>query len=375
MAQAVALSWLVLQLTGSGVYLGLLAVALWGPVLLLGAWGGLLTDRFGSRRMLLCTQIVGAVVAGLLTVLAATDTIALWSVFVLAALAGSVFALDAPARQLYLVDLVGQRQLQSAVGLLEVIVNASRVLGPGLGGALIATVGVGGAFFFNFTSFAAPLIALARFRPTTTHPRAPDPGVARALREGITYVRRTPVIVAGLGVAGAAGLIFNLGTVLPLLATRDFGLDAGGYGALTAMFGLGAIPGGFAAAGWTGRRRGRAIVVLCLASAAAVFATAATPVPMAAFPLLAAVGFCSIWLIALTNALVQLEPAPALRGRVMGVWTMVLPGLFPATGFVAGLVARAVGPRPGFALSSVALLAAALAGWRPLRAYDAPAER
>jgi hypothetical protein len=141
------------------------------------------------------------------------------------------------------------------------------------------------------------------------------------------------------------------------------------------MFGVGAIPAGVAAARSSGARRGRLIRVLCVAAGVAVIATSLAPRADVAYVLVAFVGFLSIWLIALANTLVQLEPAPAMRGRVMGLWSMVLPGLNPVTGFLIGAVAEFVGPRVGFGLSGLALLAAAAAGWRTLGRNDALAAR
>ncbi|HEY1367318.1 MAG TPA: hypothetical protein VGF23_09400 [Gaiellaceae bacterium] len=155
-----------------------------------------------------------------------------------------------------------------------------------------------------------------------------------------------------------------------MLATRELGLVGGGYGALIAVFGIGAIPGGYAAAQSGSEPRGHLIRLLCLLTGAAVFATASAPSAAAAFPLLALVGFLSTWPIALANTLVQLQPAPQLRGRVMGLWTMVLPGLSPVTGLLIGAVTQLAGPREGFGLSGAALAAAAVFGWRALGAHD-----
>jgi MFS family permease len=367
MAQAVGQAWLILQLTHSGVALGLLSAASFGPVLLAGAWAGALLDHLDVRRTLIATQIAAGALSLALAVLVETGSVRVWVVFVLAVGNGVVWAFDQPARQLYVVTLVGRDRVASAVGLFEVIINASRVLGPATGGVLIGTAGVAACFYVNAASFLPPLLVLLRYRPEEdVGERPPKPRTLTALREGVRYVRNAPAIAACLVMAGAAGMVFNLGTALPVLATRTFGYGGAGYGALMSCFGIGAIPGGLAAAYSRGAALGRKVRVLCLATGLAVVATAAAPTGAAAFPLLVLVGFLSIWMIALANTLVQLRPDPSLRGRVMGLWTMVLPGLSPVTGILIGAVTQYAGPREGFGLAGVALVGAAAVGWRAL---------
>jgi len=367
MAQSVGTAWLMLRLTGSGIDLGLLTAALFTPVLLVGAWAGALLDRLDHRRALIGTNTASASLALVLATLTEIGAIRVWMLFAIAIANGFVLAVDQPARQLYVVELVGRERVQSAVGLFEVIINASRVLGPAVGGAMIATLGVAACFYTNAVAFLPPVVVLMRFRPTT---HAVRPAVRASIREGLRYVRSSPAIVACLVIAGASGMVFNLGVALPVLASRTFGLGGGGYGALMAVFGVGALPGGYAAARSGGEPRGRLIRLLCVLTAAAVVAVACAPHAVAGFAFIAAVGFCSIWLIALANALVQLQPEPQMRGRVMGVWTMILPGLTPVTGLAAGAVTQLLGPREGFGLAGVALAAAAMLGWRALGAHD-----
>lgn len=367
MAQTVGLAWLILKLTGSGLDLGLLSAAGMGPILLAGAWAGALLDHVDVRKALIATQVIAGSLALILAVLVMTGSVRVWMVFVLAAANGFVFAVDQPARQLYVVNLVGRDRVASAVGLYEVIINASRVLGPAFGGVMIVTVGVSACFLANSASFVPPLLALLLFKPR--EPRAAPSARQRslvALREGLHYVRHSPAIAACLVVAATSGMLFNLGTALPVLATRTFGLGGAGYGSLVACFGIGAIPGGIAAAYSNSSKLGRRVRVLCLATAAAVLATAYAPAAAAAFPLLILAGFLSIWMIALANTLVQLRPEPSLRGRVMGLWTMVLPGFNPITGVVVGAVTQFVGAREGFGLAGFALAAASVIGWHAL---------
>jgi MFS family permease len=366
MAQAVGLAWLVLQLTGRGVDLGILSAISFGPVLVAGAWAGALLDRVDHRRVLIATQISFIAVASALWALTATGAIALWEVFAIAFASGFVFAIDSPARQVYVLELVGTERTASAVGLFEVIINASRVIGPATSGVLIATAGVSTCFAVNALSFVPPLYVLLRFRPDhRERPRAAARGW-QAIREGLAHVRRQPAIAFTLVMAVASGFLFNVGVSLPVFATRSLGLGSVGYGGLTAAFGVGAIPGALAAGRTAGEPSGRRIRLLCVLTGASVAATALSPVPAVAFAGMALTGFLSIWFIALANTLVQLRADPRLRGRVMGLWTMALPGMNPLTALVAGAVTQAAGGRAGFGLGGAALVATGAIGWRAL---------
>ncbi len=375
----------MLQITGHAFDLGLLGAVSWAPMLLGGAYAGALVDRWDRRRLLIVTQLAFLVIGVGQAALVATGAIELWMIYVLGGLTGVVMALDSPARQVYVLELVGRERLVSAVSLYEVILNASRVIGPGVGGLLLATLGVSWCFAVNALSFLAPLLVLLRYRPTAqvasaqvasadvapvvpVDPVAPDEtgrGGRRAGSGALAGVRiswRSPVIRSCLLVAVAGGLLFNLGIALLVLATRVLHLGGGGYGLLMSAFGLGAIPGALVAAG-TGAPSGAKVRVLAVLSGAIVLATAAAPGPVPAFIGLAAAGFASIWLISVANTLVQLRAEPALAGRVMGVWGMALPGTVPFTGLLTSAVTQEFGGRAGFGLAGVALLAAGLGCW------------
>jgi MFS family permease len=365
MAQAVALAWLTLQLDGRPLDLGLLSVASFGPLLLLGPWAGALLDRVDRRRTLVVTQIAFLAVSSALALLTATGAIRIWMVFALAAAGGAVFAVDAPARQVYVLDLVGSELTASAVGMFEVIVNAARVVGPAASGVLIATAGITSCFVLNSLSFVPPLLVLLSFRPLR-HARAPAARGLAAVREGFAHVRGRPAIRSTLLMAVASGMVFNTGVALPVFATDALGVGSVGYGALVAAFGLGAIPGALVAARTVGVPAGRRVRALCLLAGLTVIVVALAPTAAVAYGTIAVAGFAAIWFIALANTLVQLRAAPALRGRVMALWTMAQPGTNPATGLVVGAVTELAGPRFGVGLGGAALVATSLLGWRAL---------
>lgn len=366
MTQAVALSWVVLESTGDAVWLSVLTVCSWGPVLLLGPWAGALVDRYARRRILLVTQSLLLLFGLALSLLSATGRLNIWLTMVVALLTGIVASVDSTARQIYIVDLVGADGVAGAIGLWEVVLNASRVLGPGIGGALLATVGPSACFLVNGLSFLAPLYVLSRLVPQGHSERNRQPKEPGAIRSGVRYAWRTPVIRACIPLAAASGMLFTMSIALPVLVTRALHLGGGGYGALMAAFGLGALPGALIAAG-TRSPTGPRVRLLALATGGSVLLVAWAPLLALNFAAMALTGFTSIWFIASANTLVQLRSAPEMRGRVMGLWGMALPGTVPLTGFLISGVGETLGARAGFSCSGVALLLTALLGWRALR--------
>jgi MFS family permease len=369
MTQSVATAWLLLRLTGSSVDLGLMSTCTFLPVLVLGPHAGALVDRVDRRKLLIATQISLCALSAAAAAIVASGVVQAWMLFLIGALTGTVTAPDSTARQVYVVDLVGAGRLASAVSLNEVVLNTSRIVGPALGGALLATVGIAACYAVNAGSYVIPLFVLLTHKsvdpanPRTTG-RAGRPAVS--LRDAARYAWRHGPIRVSLFLAAASGLLFNLGVSLPVLATRVFHLGGGGYGLMMSSFGIGALPGALLAAAWAGHPTGRRVGWLALATAACVLGTAFSPVLWLTIAGLAMVGCLSIWFIAAANTLVQITSAPGMRGRVMGLWTMALPGMSPVNSPLAGLVTQDIGAREGFALSGLALTLVATIGWRPL---------
>ena len=242
--QSVAQAWLVLEITGSSLDLGITVGLLFGPVLVIGPWAGALADRVDKRRLLLYTQSAAAVLALILGVLTATDVVTVWMIWLLAALTGSATALDMPSRQSFVYEMVGPDDLANAIGLNAVIINSSRIIGPAIGGVLIAGVGVAPCFFFNAASFLAVIVALLLMRSSELHPSAPVPRQPGQVRAGLRYVWRTPALrVPLVMMAVVSTLAYNFSVVLPLLAKYTYGRGGGAYGALSAAMGVGALAG------------------------------------------------------------------------------------------------------------------------------------
>jgi MFS family permease len=365
--QNVAAAWLILQQTGNGLDLAFLTCASFMPVFLVGPWGGELVDRFDHRGLLIVTQTSLLLLSATLAALAFTGQAGLTAILLISAITGTVNAVDNPARQVYVVDLVGRGLLASAISLFEVVLNTSRVLGPAIGGAILTTAGPAPCFAVNALSFIAPIIVLLRHRPhshtTLDRPMRRQRG---AVREGLRYVKSVPEIRACVAIAAASGLIVNGVVFYPLLATDAFHLDGGGYAALVAAFGAGALPGALLAARSKGRPSGRAVVVFAASTTCSMAITAFAPDLVVGLVGLVLSGFASIWYLATANTLVQLRAAAQLRGRVMGVWVMALPGANPVTSVLAAVLVGLAGIRFAYFTAGVVLLAVALSGGRAL---------
>jgi MFS family permease len=364
MTQAVAASWLILRLTGSAVDLALLTALTVGPALVLGAWAGALADRVDRRRLLLVTQSVFTGLGLALAACTVTGTATVPVIFVLTGLTGVIWAIDSPARQVFVLDLVGPARLASAVSLWEVVINLSRIIGPAAGGVLLTLSGPAACFAMNAVSYLPAIALLARRMPGQRTRPPGDGGPAPGVRAGLRYAWSVPAIRGCLLMAAGTAVIFSSNALLPPLAVRSFHLGASGYSLLLACFGLGALPGALLAAARSATAGMGRVITLALLTSAAIVAVAAAPVVVAACAAMAAAGFFSIWFVAAANTLVQLRADPALRGRVMGIWTMALPGVAPLSSLLAGILVDDNGPRSGFAAVGLSLAAAALlAGW------------
>jgi MFS family permease len=365
--QSVAQAWLVLDLTGSGTALGLVIALQTLPVLFLAPYAGLVADRVDKRRLLVGTQSAMGVLALVLGLLTVTHSVSLWMVYVLAVLLGLANAIDNPTRQAFVLEMVGPEHLRNAVTLNSVLVNAARAIGPAVAGILIATIGVGVCFLVNAGTFAAVLIALVTMNVSALRPSPPAPRARGQLREGFTYVRRTPALLVPLGMMAVIGMLaYEFQVVLPVVARSTFHGGAQAYGFLTAAMGAGAVVGGLGVAS-------RAITgTKALVGSAAIFGgvillAAAAPNLIVACVAMALVGAGSVGFLAIGNATLQLAASPMMRGRVMALWAVAFLGSTPIGGPIAGYVSQHFGGRAGLILGGVSCLVAAAGGWYALR--------
>jgi MFS family permease len=365
--QTVALGWLVLQMTGSGTSVGLVTAAQYLPVLLLAPLGGVLTDRLDTRTVLVCTQSVSAILAMTLGVLTITGDIRLWMVYALASGLGLLQVVDNPARQLFALQLVGPEHLTNAITLNTVNMNLARIVGPAIGAGVISAIGVGQCFVVNACSFVVVIAALLAMRATEFHAKARAPRARGQVREGLRYVNRTPALRTPLIMMALIGtLAYEFQVSLLLAAKYTFHGDGGTYGLMTSAMGVGAVIGGLVTA--SRERHG----VGTLVSTSALFgivllAVAAAPSLPLAVAALVCMGAVNIAFIARANATLQLAADPAMRGRVMALWTVAFMGSTPIGGPIVGWIGEHVGPRWALVTGGLACLVAATYGMRQQR--------
>jgi MFS family permease len=365
--QMTAQSWLVFTLTHSSTALGLIVALQTLPVLLLGPYGGVIADRVNKRRLMIALQSVMGIQALVLGVLTVAGVVQLWEIGVLAALLGLNNAFENPARQSFMMELVGPEHLRNAVSLNSVLVNVARAIGPAVAGILIATAGEGVSFLANAASFAAVVFSLTTMNVSELNPSEPTGRARGQLREGLRYVRSAPQLAIPLVMMAIAGcLTYEFQVSLPVMAGRGLHVGAAGFGFMTAAMGIGAVVGGLlvAARGKTGLRP------LTLAAAGFGVAMAlATLAPNLAVELiaLALVGFGSISFMSTGNSTLQLNAAPEMRGRVMSLWFVAFQGSTPIGGPIVGATMALIGPRAGLGLGAITVAAVACGGLLALR--------
>ncbi len=363
--QTIAQSWLVLKITGSGTALGLITALQFLPILLFGAWGGVIADRFPKRRILFVTQSVSGMLALILGVLVATNTVQLWMVGLLAFCLGLVNAIDNPTRQTFILEMVEEDHFPNAVSLNSTQVNLARVAGPAIGGVLIAVVGLAACFIINAVSYIGVLVALWLMRSDELFSPPPQAAKKGRLAEGFRYVGRTPLVRDTLIMMALIGtLSYEFVVILPLFAEFTFHRGAGGYAALMAAMGAGSAAGGL----YTAHRRKRSPAMLINAAllfGAVMLVVAIAPTFTLAMAAMALVGFFSINFLSLGNVLLQLESDPQMRGRVMALWAVAFLGSTPIGGPIIGWIGEHIGPRWGLAVGGIAAIASAGFGaWR-----------
>ncbi len=360
--QTVALGWLVFTLTGSGTALGLVMAVQFVPMLVLGPYGGLLADRLDKRRLLIATQTGLAAVALALGIITVAGIVQVWMVMALALALGLLVAVDTPARQAFVLEMVGTDTVRNAVSLNSVLMNSARAVGPALAAVLIATVGTGQAFLINAATFIATIWALCAMDTSQLHRSRPAPREAGQLRAGLAYVGRTTELVVPLVMLAIVGtLAYEFSVVLPLLAEGPLGGGAGTYGLLTSAMGVGAIAGGLVVAS-RGRTGLRPMAVAAAVFGVTILLVAVAPNLPVALIALALVGAASVLFLSTGNSTLQLRAAPAMRGRVMALWAVAFVGTTPIGAPLIGLVSEHVSPRGGLVVGALSCLVAAALG-------------
>jgi MFS family permease len=361
----------VLKLTDSGIALGLLAAAQFGPVLVMGAFAGLLADRSDKRKLLLTVQVLAMLQSFALAALAFMDNPPVPAIYAIALVGGFAVAFDNPARRSFVVEMVPEKDINNAVSLNSALMTGARVFGPALAGILITTVGFGWAFLVDGLSYIAVLAGLWLMNPAELRSAPITPRGKGQVREGLRYARSVPELWVPLVMMAVIGtLAFNFQTVLPLFTTRDLGGDDGTFTLLMSVVSIGSLIGALS----TARRRddigvgkvSRAAIGFGIALALLAVAPN-QPVSLALGVLL---GLTSITFMTTSTSIVQTKADASMRGRVLALQAIVFLGSTPIGGPIVGVISERYGARYSLALGAVATILAGAFGMLAVRRRD-----
>jgi MFS family permease len=361
--QRIGQDWLVLQLSGdSGVALGLITALQFGPTLLLSMYGGVLGDRYDKRRVLLVTQGLMGVLALVLGVLVATGGIALWHVFVLAALLGGVSAIDAPVRQAFVSEMVGPELLANAVSLNSTIFNGARLIGPAVAGLVIGASGgdTAPAFFVNAGSFAFTMGALVLMRGSELTSSAPVARAKGQLAEGLRYTAAHRDLVLAMVLALIIGTFgFNFQVTIALMARDKFGLGAQDFGLLSTAFAVGSLTGALLSTRRNARPRQRFLIIAAVIFGLLTVVAGLMPTYASFAVMLVPAGASALIYSVAANSFVQLGADPQMRGRVMALYFMCFMGGTPIGAPLIGWAAEHLGAPAGLIVGGIVVVLAA----------------
>jgi MFS family permease len=363
-AQRIAQDWLVLELTdNNGTYLGLVTAVQFAPVLLFSLHGGKLADRFNKRKVLILTNIVGGAASLGLGALVMTDHILLWHVFALAAVLGISTAIDAPVRQSFTTEVVGQVDLPNAVSLNSANFNAGRLIGPALSGGLIAAFGTGPSFIVNGLSYFFVIAALLNLNEKAFfhQDRSKSDG---NIREGIAYAKARPdIYVVMLMVFFLATFGLNFQIFNALMATQEFGLGPASFGLMGTFIAIGSLTGAIGSARLERFRNTKFVIRGGIVFSASIMMLSVLPNYISYVVWLPICGVTALTTLVSANSIVQTSTDPAIRGRVMGLYLLIFMGGTPFGSPLIGTATELIGIRPTIALCGGISLFASLYIW------------
>jgi len=371
--QQTAMSWLVYQITGSKLLLGVVAAVGSAPMMLFSLWGGAIADRYPKRRIIICTQVAQMLPAFFLGVVAFFGLATTWIIVLVAAITGIGMAFDMPARQAFTVEMTSREDLLNAISLNSSIFNGARVIGPSLAGLVIGSLGTPICFFLNGLSFIAVIIGLRMMRLPDYVPRVPEDGNKPSAWSGLAYVwghRRVRTILALLGAVGIFG--WSYAVLLPAFARDVFGRGADGYGVLMSASGIGALAGALtvATAGHVLPTRKMALGGVWIFSAA-LLAFSFTRNFYLALVFMTLGGFGMLLFFSTSNTVMQTIVPDEMRGRVLGVWGLVFGAMIPLGSLEAGSLAHWLGAPFALAFGAVICAIAGLVALLVIRRREA----
>jgi MFS family permease len=363
-AQRIAQDWLVLELTNNnGTYLGLVTAVQFAPVLLFSLHGGKLADRFNKRKVLILTNILGGSASLGLGALVITEHIQLWHVFALAAVLGISTAIDAPVRQSFTTEVVGQTDLPNAVSLNSANFNAGRLVGPAVSGGLIAAFGTGPSFIINGLSYFFVIAALLNLNEKTFF-HLDRPKSDGNIREGIAYAKARPdVYVVMLMVFFLATFGLNFQIFNALMATQEFGLGPASFGLMGTFIAIGSLTGAIGSARLERFRNTKFVIKGGILFSISIMVFAVIPSYNLYLVWLPICGFVALTTLVSANSIVQTSTDPAIRGRVMGIYLLIFMGGTPFGSPLIGATADLIGIRPTIAICGGISLFASLIIW------------
>ncbi len=375
--QQVAQGWLVLQLTHDPLWLGLVSLAQFGPVILFGLFGGVIADQLPKRKTLMATQTVAMILAFVLFGLTATGVVQVWHVMILGAILGIANAVDMPARQAFAVEMVGRDDVANAVGLNAALFNASRILGPAAAGLLIGAFNISIAFLINGISFVAVITSYMAMREGELRPMPSSPRptswseVVENLAEGARFVRSTPRVLLAVVIVGLAATFgMNFQVLIQPLADSVLRVGASGYGFLMAASGIGSL----VAALWVAFKKRPGPRPIAFGAVAlglgSILLALSMSFPISLIAMLIA-GAGGVAMAVSANATIQLAVPDQLRGRVMSVYTTVFAGSVPVGGLLMGAIASAWSVPLALLIGALVTTAIGVGGWLWLRRIEA----
>ena len=360
-AQGVAQAWLILELTDSGTYLGIVTSLQFAPILLFSISGGKIADKFNKRKVLMLTNLTAGISALSVATLVLTENIKIWHVMFFAFMLGMGNAIDAPVRQSFNVEVVGKQDLPNAVGLNSTNFNIGRLIGPGLSGLLIAAYGTGVSFLLNGISYLVVIIALINIRESELFIEEKKSSSTK-IREAMAYVAARPDILAVMITvffATSFGLNFNIFNTM--MATQVFDKGAAEYGALGSILAVGSLSGAIISARLEKKRGPRFVMIGSLIFSAVLIISAFAPNYLIYSILLPIIGCVALLTFIGANTMVQLRTDSQIRGRVMGIYLTVFLGGTPIVSPFIGIMTQEVGTRPTVAICGLISLLAAIA--------------
>ncbi len=362
--QIVAQGWLVLQLTNSAFLIGLVAAAATLPSLLFSLFGGVIVDRFDKKMTIVATQTASMVLAFLLGVLTVLRIVNVWEIMCISFLLGIVNAVDMPARQAFVSEMVPPGKVPSAIALNAGIFNSARVVGPSVAGILIAVVGTGGAFLLNSLSYIAAIIVQFLIIPILV-PKPKHPHPITAIKQGISYTWTHPVI-RSLVILTAVVSVFGWSytTIMPYVADKIFHQGAAGLGYLYAAAGAGALVATFVVSGF-GSKFASSVFInggILLYAITMIFFSYTSNIWIAYLTLFLG-GFGLLSAFSIINARIQHLVEPHFRGRVLSIYLLMFVGLFPVGNLQIGILTEQFGPQIAIRIGSVIVFVAAIVGY------------